>query len=93
MFGLSQHIGCCEVRIRCLVGEHNDLTRARESYENALTAGVRKKVPELLLNLVIRDDESRAFALLKEYPDLWSENAVWMDADKMLCGRSAFHGR
>ena len=57
-----------------------DFAQARESYERALAGGVKKKVPQLLLSLIIRDDEARALALLKAFPDLMSDSTarVWM---------------
>jgi hypothetical protein len=57
-----------------------DLTAARDYYERALAAGVRKQVPLLLLSLVVRDDRARALTLLEEFPDLWKKEASlrWM---------------
>jgi len=57
-----------------------DLTTARDYYERALAGGVRKSVPLLLLQCVIRHDRARSLALLAEFPDLWKKEAVqqWM---------------
>lgn len=50
-----------------------DLAKAREYYTKAVAAGARRKVPQLLCNLIVKDEPDRAIALLKDIPDAWSE--------------------
>ncbi len=65
-----------------------DLIPAREHYEKALAAGVQKRVPQLLLSILVQSDHGAAMELLQRHPELLKPEAVQRWMQQMVSDRS-----